>query len=81
MKMRPTELLIWGSPKTGTSLLLAAPSLAIDLPLKLLLWEDGNGKVSISDNSPECLKERHSLLRDLLQNIAVVETVAQTARA
>jgi uncharacterized protein (DUF302 family) len=76
MKMRPTKLLIFGSPKAGTPLMLAAPSIAIDLPLKLLVWEDGDGKVWVSYNSPEYLKERHGLPQDLLANIAVVETLA-----
>jgi uncharacterized protein (DUF302 family) len=55
MKMHPTKLLIFGSPQAGTSLMLAAPSIAIDLPLKILVWEDGEGKVWISYNSPEYL--------------------------
>jgi uncharacterized protein (DUF302 family)/uncharacterized membrane protein YidH (DUF202 family) len=76
MKMRPTKLLVFGSPKAGTPLMLAAPSIAIDLPLKILVWEDGQGNVWISYNSPEYLKERHALPQDLLQNIAVVETLA-----
>jgi uncharacterized protein (DUF302 family) len=79
MKMRPTKLLIFGNPKGGTPLMLAAPSIAIDLPLKLLVWEDKAGKVWISYNSPEYLKERHGLPQDLLQNIAVVETLAANA--
>jgi uncharacterized protein (DUF302 family) len=70
MKMRPTKLLIFGSPKAGTPLMQAAPSVAIDLPLKLLVWEDEKGKAWISYNSPEYLKERHGLPQDLLQNIA-----------
>ncbi len=79
MKMRPTKLLIFGSPKAGTPLMLAAPSIAIDLPLKILIWEDDQGKVWVSYNSPEYLKERHALPQDLLQNIAVVETLAAKA--
>jgi uncharacterized protein (DUF302 family)/uncharacterized membrane protein YidH (DUF202 family) len=79
MKMRPTKLLIFGSPKAGTPLMLAAPSIAIDLPLKILVWEDGEGKVWISYNSPEYLKERHGLPQELLQNVAVVETLAAKA--
>ena len=77
--MRPTKLLIFGSPKAGTPLMLAAPSIAIDLPLKILVWEGSEGKVWISYNSPEYLKERHGLPQDLLQNIAVVETLAAKA--
>ena len=79
MKMRSTKLLIFGSPKAGTPLMLAAPSIAIDLPLKILIWEDGQGKVWLSYNSPEYLKERHGLPADLLPNIAVVETLAANA--
>ena len=76
MKMRPTKLLIFGSPKAGTPLMQTAPSIAIDLPLKILVWEDVQGKVWFSYNSPEYLKERHALPQELLANIAVVETLA-----
>src|SRR5271165_1797300 len=79
MKMRPTKLLIFGSPKAGTPLMLAAPSIAIDLPLKILVWEDGQGKVWVSYNSPAYLQERHGVPPELLQNIAVVETLAVKA--
>src|SRR5260370_12690378 len=79
MKMRPTKLLIFGSPKAGTPLMLAAPSIAIDLPLKILVWEDDQGKAWISYNSPDYLRERHGLPQDLLQNVAVVETLAVKA--
>jgi uncharacterized protein (DUF302 family) len=79
MKMPPTKLLIFGSPKAGTPLMLAAPSIAIDLPLKILVWEDAQGKVWVSYNSPAYLQERHGLPQDLLQNIAVVETLAAKA--
>jgi len=79
MKMRPTKLLIFGSPKAGTPLMLAAPSVAIDLPLKILVWKDGHGKVWVSYNSPAYLQERHGLPQNLLQNIAVVETLAAKA--
>jgi uncharacterized protein (DUF302 family) len=79
MKMPPTKLLIFGNPKGGTPLMLASPSVAIDLPLKILVAEDSQGKAWISYNSAEYLKERHSLPQDLLQNIAVVETLATAA--
>ena len=79
MKMHPTKLLIFGSPQAGTPLMLAAPSIAIDLPLKILVWEDGEGKVWISYNSPEYLRARHGLPAGLLANIAVVETLAAEA--
>jgi len=79
MKMPPTKLLIFGSPKAGTPLMLAAPSIAIDLPLKILVWEDTTGKVWVSYNTPGYLEQRHSLPPALLQNIAVVESLAAKA--
>ena len=79
MTMRPTKLLIFGSPKAGTPLMLASPSIAIDLPLKILVWEDAHKKTWVSYNSSAYLKERHNLPTELLQNIAVVETLAAKA--
>ena len=79
MKMPPTKLLIFGSPKAGTPLMLAAPSIAIDLPLKILAWQEAQGKVWLSYNSPEYLKDRHGLPADLLPNIAVVQMLAGKA--
>lgn len=79
MKMPPTKLLIFGSPKAGTPVMLAAPSIAIDLPLKLLVWQDAGGKAWISYNSPEYLRERHDVPDDLMQNLAVVEALAAKA--
>ena len=79
MSMHPTKLLIFGSPKAGTPLMQATPSIAIDLPLKVLVAEDEQGKVWISYNSPEYLAKRHGLPADLLQNIAVVKTLAEKA--
>jgi uncharacterized protein (DUF302 family)/uncharacterized membrane protein YidH (DUF202 family) len=79
LKMPPTKLLIFGSPKAGTPLMLAAPSIAIDLPLKILVAEDTQGKVSVSYNSPAYLQQRHGLPKELLQNIAVVEILATKA--
>ena len=79
LKMPPTKLLIFGNPQAGTPLMLAAPSAAIDLPLKILVAEDLRGKVWISYNSADYLKERHDLAQNLLPNIAVVETLAAAA--
>ena len=76
MKMPPTKLLIFGSPKAGTPLMLAVPSIAIDLPLKILIWEDIQGKVWVSYNSPAYLQARYSLPPELMQTIAGVETLA-----
>jgi uncharacterized protein (DUF302 family) len=72
LKMRPTQLLIFGSPKGGTPVMVAAPTLAIDLPLKALVWEDADGKVWVSYNSPEYLQQRHGIPAELLKNISGV---------
>ena len=79
MKMPETKLLIFGNPKGGTPLMQASPSAAIDLPLKILVAEDAQGKVWVSYNSPEYLKERHGLPDNLVGNIAVVAALAEKA--
>jgi pimeloyl-ACP methyl ester carboxylesterase/uncharacterized protein (DUF302 family) len=79
MKMPPTKLLIFGNPKAGTPLMLAAPSIALDLPLKILVREDKDGKVWVSYNSPRFLRDRYNLPDNLLENIAVIETLAAKA--
>lgn len=76
LKMPPTKLVIFGNPKAGTPLMLAAPSSAIDLPLKILIREDAEGAVWVSYNSSAYLLERYGLPQEFLQNIAVVETLA-----
>jgi uncharacterized protein (DUF302 family) len=70
LKMRPTRVVIFGSPKGGTPLMVAAPTLAIDLPLKALVAEDAQGKVLVTYNSPEYLKERHGVPEELIKNLA-----------
>ena len=79
MQMRPTKLLIFGNPAAGTPVMLAAPSIAIDLPLKILVWEDSEGKAWLSWNSPEYLRDRHGFPEELLRNIAVVAALANKA--
>jgi uncharacterized protein (DUF302 family) len=81
MKMRPTKLLIFGNPKGGTPVMLAAPSSAIDLPLKILVWEDDLGKVWLSYNSPSYLQGRHSIPPELVKNVSVAEGLAEQAAA
>ena len=76
IEMRPTKLLIFGNPNAGTPLMLAAPSIAIDLPLKILVWQDDEGNTKISYNSPEYLRTRHNLPANLLRNISVVAGIA-----
>jgi uncharacterized protein (DUF302 family) len=68
--MRPTKVLIFGSPKGGTPLMVAAPSQAIDLPLKALVAEDAAGKVTVTYNDPAYLKERHEVPEELIKNLA-----------
>jgi len=81
MKMPPTKLLIFGNPESGTPLMLAAPSSAIDLPLKILVSEDAAGKVWVSYNSPAYLAKRHGFPAELIANIAVIEGLAAQAGA
>jgi uncharacterized protein (DUF302 family) len=70
LKMPPTKVVIFGSPKAGTPLMLASPSLAIDLPLKALVAEDLDGKVSVTYNDPEYLRARHGFPAELTKNLA-----------
>ncbi|MGH9679744.1 MAG: DUF302 domain-containing protein [Candidatus Acidiferrales bacterium] len=78
-KMRPAKLLIFGNPKAGTPVMLAAPTSAIDLPLKILVWEDVQGKTWVSYNSPSYLQERHGVPRELLPILSAVEKLAELA--
>jgi len=79
LEMRPTQLLIFGSPSAGTPLMIAAPTLAIDLPLKALAWEDADGKVWLSYNRPDYLQRRHHVADDLMKNISGVGTLLKHA--
>ncbi len=79
LTMPETRLLIFGNPKGGTPLMLASPSVAIDLPLKLLIAADAAGKVTVSYNSAEWLAERHHLPEDLIRNIAILHDLAKAA--
>jgi len=79
MQMPNTKLVIFGNPKAGTPVMLASPSIALDLPLKILIAEDETGKVWVSYNSPQYLQERHGVPADLMKNLAVIEGLAQAA--
>jgi uncharacterized protein (DUF302 family) len=79
LSMPPTKVVIFGSPQAGTPLMLAAPSIAIDLPLKLLIAEQPSGGVTVTWNAPAYLRERHNFPEALLANIAVIETFARKA--
>ncbi|HLJ60198.1 MAG TPA: DUF302 domain-containing protein [bacterium] len=81
LTMRPAQLLLFGNPKAGTPLMVAAPSVALDLPLKALVWEDAERHVWISYNTPAYLKERHSVPDDLIGNIAGIAALVRRAVA
>lgn len=79
LTMPPTQMLIFGNPRAGTPLMLAAPSVALDLPLKALAWQDSNGQVWLSYNAPEYLKDRHGVPDALLPNIAGIKMLVEQA--
>jgi uncharacterized protein (DUF302 family) len=79
LKMHPTQLILFGSPKAGTPVMVASPTIAIDLPLKALVWEDAGGKVWVSYNSPEYLQQRHNVPSDLVKNISGAGTLLALA--
>jgi uncharacterized protein (DUF302 family) len=79
LQMPNTKLLIFGSPKAGTPVMQAAPSIAIDLPLKILVADDGTGKAWVSYNSAQYLQERHAVPAELMKNLAVIEALAHAA--
>jgi len=79
LAMRPTKLLIFGNARAGTPLMVAAPTLALDLPLKALVWEDAEGKVWVSYNTPQYLLERHGFPEELLPKIAAIRVIVEEA--
>jgi uncharacterized protein (DUF302 family) len=81
LKMPPTQALIFGNPKAGTPVMLAAPGSALDLPLKIVVSEDAKGKIWLSYNSPEYLAGRHEIPAELLKNIAGIRALASAAAA
>lgn len=78
-QMRPCKLLIFGNPKAGTPLMLASPLAALDLPLKILVWEKADGTVGLSYNESTYLQHRHGLPDKLVGNISVVDALAAKA--
>ena len=79
MQMPNTKLLIFGNPRAGTPIMLATPSAAIDLPLKILVAEDTGGRVTVSFNDPAWLERRHGFPPELVQNLAAVRVLAEQA--
>lgn len=81
LAMPPTQLLIFGNPKSGTPIMLAAPLSAIDLPLKALAWQDADGKVWLTINDPRSLQTQYQFSDELLKPIASLEALIQQAIA
>ncbi len=79
LQMNPSLLLIFGNPKAGTPLMVASPTIAIDLPLKALVWQAVDGTVWVSYNSPTYILHRHSLAPEFIQNFAAIKTVCEEA--
>lgn len=79
LQMPPTQMLIFGNPKAGTPVMLSAPSSALDLPLKVLISEEPQGKVWFTYNTPEYLAERHGISSELQKNIAGIRPLVQAA--
>jgi uncharacterized protein (DUF302 family) len=81
LEMQPTQLLILGSPAAGTPLMVAAPATALDLPLKVLAWQDPAKRCWVSFNSPEYLQRRHGFPAALMANVAGLEKLVLAAIA
>lgn len=81
LTLRPTELLMFGNPKAGTPLMQAVPTIAIDLPLKAVAWEDDSGKVWVGYNSPEFLKQRHGLTDEQTSKLSAPNALIDLARS
>lgn len=81
LELRPTGLVILGNPKGGTPLMVAAPTAAIDLPLKILTWHDAQGQTWVAYNKPEYLQVRHGFAAELMKNIAALGALAEAAAA
>lgn len=79
LTMREAKVLIFGSPAAGTPLMVAAPLVALDLPLKILVWEDGDGQCWVSYTDPAYLARRYGLPETLSANIAGVAALAKAA--
>lgn len=79
LEMRPARVLIFGHPKAGTPLMVASPLFALDLPLKVLVWEDAEQKTWVSYRTPEALMEGFAIPPELVKNIAGVEALVGAA--
>ena len=76
IQMRATKLVIFGNPKAGTPLMIAAPDSALDLPLKILIAEEASGSTRVSYNSVAFLQARYGLAPEVVKNVAAIEQIA-----
>jgi len=79
LTLRPTQLLILGSPKGGTPIMADTPSAALDLPLKVLAWQDDSQQCWLSYNTPEYLQQRHGFTAAMIANIAGLAALVAAA--
>lgn len=83
LDLQPSQLLVFGNPRAGTPLMQAAPTLALDLPLKVLIWRDLTGQVALSYNATDYLQARHDVPAALMSAldgiVALVSAVAGSA--
>jgi uncharacterized protein (DUF302 family) len=81
LALRPTGLVILGNPKAGTPLMVATPTVAIDLPLKILAWQDADGQTFVAYNEPDYVQARHGFPAELVKNISALGALAEAAAA
>jgi uncharacterized protein (DUF302 family) len=79
LSMRPMQMLLFGNPKAGTPILIAAPRAGLDLPLRALAWEDSDGTVWVSSNAPDYLATRHGLTPELVARVAGAGALIRSA--
>jgi len=79
LAMQPAHVLVFGSPRAGTPLMVASPLIALDLPLKALIWQDDRGQVWVSYNQPAFLAQRYNISPDLIRVIAALEGIVEAA--
>ena len=79
LTMQEAHVLIFGNPKGGTPLMIASPLLALDLPLKVLVWQSADSQVWVSTNSVNYLRDRYTIPQELVRNIAIVDPIIQQA--
>lgn len=79
LELKPTQLLVFGNPRAGTPLMVAQPTMAIDLPMKVLAWQDAAGKVWVGFNSADYMQKRYGLTDDQMKSLAIVGVLVDAA--